>query len=86
MLVHTVCAHASTGVEEEKMIQKTGWQMSRGEHDVCQNRSPEENAESRVVLCPCLDIAAVALYISFCRQSALVAEAECVHQSRIISL
>lgn len=35
MLVHTVCAHASTGVEEEKMIQKTGWQMSRGEHDVC---------------------------------------------------
>lgn len=39
--------------------------------------------EGESIRSPCLDITAAALYISFCRQSALVAAAECRHQSGI---
>lgn len=49
--------------------------------------SPDEiQKEGWSILPPCLAIAAVALYISFCRQSALAAEAEHMHQSRIRKL
>lgn len=50
---------------------------------VSKHRTQEEGWS---ILPPCLDIAAVALYISPCRQSALAAEAECMHQSRISSI
>lgn len=54
---------------------------------VCQNTSPEEIQTDRwLSLSACLVIAAAALYISFCRQSAFVTEAECVHQRRINNL
>ena len=86
-----ICTH-------EWKIKKTRWQMRRecvscNEERwietwcVCQSTSPYEiQEEGWSILPPCLQIAAVALYISFCRQSALAAEAECTHQSRIRSL
>lgn len=53
-------------------------------HDACvKTRAPEDIQKEGWSILSCLDIAAVALYISFCRQSALVAEAECMHQSGI---
>lgn len=89
---------AWVGVTKKK-IKKTGWQMRResisGNEEhwretwcVCQNMSPDETQKEGwwSILPPCRDIAAVALYVSFCRQSALAAEAECMHQSGISSL
>lgn len=79
--------HESTcvGLNMTKQIAKWGEKtfaaIRRETRCACQTVSSEEvQKEGLSILSSCLDITAVTLFITFCRQSALVAEAQFIHR------